>query len=1090
VLKDIDGVDVVIGLNFLYAHSIDVRSKDLAISIPTHSGPIIVKSAPQAPAFSHFSTEHVDVISGARLAKLTAHEKGEVFIGYIKELNHAPEAPEPSAAVQPAAYAPFEAELLREFADVIRDEVPPGLPPERTLPDGRKIEHHIPLKPDTKPISQQPYKLSPVELDEVHKTLTKLTNQGWIRPALSPWGSPVLFQRKKSGKLRMCVDYRALNHGTVKYAYPMPLIDELLEKLQGYQVVSKLDLSEGFHQIRVAPEDVYKTAFVTQYGAYEYLVMPFGLANAPAQFTLLMNYVLQGIDFVVVFMDDILVYSKSLEDHHAHVRVVLERLREHKLYCAPKKCEFYRTSVEYLGHVITTDGTTVVPSKAKAIEDWPQPENLKQLRQFLGLSGFYRHFIDQYSKISKPLTDLLAAHTPFVWGSRQQQAFQELKIALTTAPVLIFPDPSLPFTVSTDASDFAIGAVLQQDQGRGLQPIAFLSRKLNSAERNYPVHEKELLAIVFALKHSHWRHHLQGAQHTVTVLTDHVTLKYFHKQPKLSQRQVRWTELFADFDLDIKYKPGRENVVPDALSRRPDLKVVLCALLGSHSTSSPFPDTSFLKKLRLALAKDETTARLMENASKDDPSYRNIHGLLYLLDDRRYRLYVPNDVELKNLLLHDHHEAPAAAHPGVQRTYEGLKLHFYWPQMLEDVRSYVRSCRHCQLVKPAALPVAPLTTFPIPKTPFEEIVLDFVGPLPLTERGNDFLLNTSCRLTKFAISIPCSQEISKIQLAEILFYEVFCRYGIPLVIVSDRDPRLDNPFFSQLAALQGTRQRLTTAHRPQGNGQAEALNKEFLNKLRAYCYDPARSEDWDVTIPHMSYAYNTTVHSVTGLTPFFALHGYHPSSVYSLYVPALESPFPSKGDARSVSDVRRHHAQCLMQAHARLEQDAVRRRNASLPPSHRLPKFSVGDQVCISVVHLPTDSFDSKLSPRFVGPFEITSIPYPYVYQLNMGFKFPHVHPRVSADLIKPFVQPSACALRPGEADFPIVGDASRDIEVLLARAPARGRPPQKGRRSYQYKCRFKALDALYDLWLTEKNLRLMHPESAPALIAACDARY
>jgi hypothetical protein len=265
---------------------------------------------------------------------------------------------------------------------------------------------------------------------------------------------------------------------------------------------------------------------------------------------------------------------------------------------------------------------------------------------------------------------------------------------------------------------------------------------------------------------------------------------------------------------------------------------------------------------------------------------------------------------------------------------------------------------------------------------------------------------------------------------------------------------------------------------------------EFLNKLRAYCYDPARSQDWDVTIPHMSYAYDTTVHSVTVLTPLFALHGYHPSSVYSLYFPALESPFPSKGHARSVSDVRRHHAQCLMQAHARLEQDAVRRRNVSLPPSHRLPNFSVGDQVCISVVHLPTESFDSKLSPRFVGPFEIRSIPYPYVYQLNMRFKFTHVHPCVSADLIKPFVQPSACALRPGKADFPIVGDASRDIQVLLAHAPARGRPPQKGRRSDQYKCRFKALDALYDLWLTEKNLRLMHPESAPALIAACDARY
>jgi hypothetical protein len=334
-----------------------------------------------------YSGEHAEVVSGARLAKLVAHEECHAFIGYIKELNPGADGESTtSATAQPAEHVPYESELLREFADVIRDEVPPGLPLERALPDGRKIEHQIPLKPDAKPVAQEPYKLSPVELDEVHKTLTKLSNQGWIRPSLSPWGSPVLFQRKKSGRLRMCVDYRALNHATIKYAYPMPLIDELLAKLQGYKVLSKLDLSEGFHQIRVAPEDVYKTAFVTQYGAYEYLVMPFGLANAPAQFTLLMNSVLQDLKAVIVFMDDILIFSKSLQDHHTHIRLYLERLREHKLYAAPKKCDFFRTRVEYLGHIITPEGTSVVLSKVKAIVDWPTSTDLKQLRQFLGLS--------------------------------------------------------------------------------------------------------------------------------------------------------------------------------------------------------------------------------------------------------------------------------------------------------------------------------------------------------------------------------------------------------------------------------------------------------------------------------------------------------------------------------------------------------------------------------------------------------------------------------------------------------------------------------------------------------------------------------
>jgi hypothetical protein len=313
---------------------------------------------------------------------------------------------------------------------------------------------------------------------------------------------------------------------------------------------------------------------------------------------------------------------------------------------------------------------------------------------------------------------------------------------------------------------------------------------LNDAEKNYPVHEKELLAIVHAVRS--WRHHIQGAQQFLTVLTDHVPLRYFLKQPKLSQRQVRWTDLFAS--LDIKYKPGKENTVPDAFSRRPDYKMILCGLFNS----SPLPDTDFLRNLRTALTADPVTKNLLCPATANNSNYRSINGLLYLLGEQRYRLYIPEDKQFKAMLLHDFHPAPSAAHPGMHRTFQDLKTNFYWPRMIEDVKSYVGSCRHCHLVKPAALPTAPLITFPLPKKPFEEIALNFVGPLLMTPRHHDFLLKISCRLTKFAIAIPCSQKIDKQQLAETLFNEVFCSYGIPLVIVSDRDPRLDNAFFSQL----------------------------------------------------------------------------------------------------------------------------------------------------------------------------------------------------------------------------------------------------------------------------------------------------
>ena len=309
-----------------------------------------------------------------------------------------------------------------------------------------------------------------------------------------------------------------------------------------------------------------------------------------------------------------------------------------------------------------------------------------------------------YSQIAKPLTDLLAANTPYIWGSQQQHAFDSLKAALTSAPVLAFPDHKLPFVVGTDASDFAIGAVLQQDHGTGLQPLAFLSTKLNDAERNYPVHEKELLAIVRSIHQL--GHHLRGAQHTIVVYTDHVTLRYFHNQPKISPRQVRWKELFADFDLDIRYKPGRENVVPDALSRRPDLKIMLCTMLNS----CPLPDTDFLHRLRAALQKHELTKRLMKSVRtrpEASPAYRTLHGVLYYLEDRRYRLYISEDRSLKAQLLRDYHEAPASAHPGVHRTYNALKTRFYWPRMFEDIRSFIGSCRHCQLAEPSASPVAP-----------------------------------------------------------------------------------------------------------------------------------------------------------------------------------------------------------------------------------------------------------------------------------------------------------------------------------------------------------------------------------------------
>ena len=285
-----------------------------------------------------------------------------------------------------------------------------------------------------------------------------------------------------------------------------------------------------------------------------------------------------------------------------------------------------------------------------------------------------------------------------------------------------------------------------------------------------------------------------------------------------------------------------------------------------------------------------------------------------------------------------------------------------------------------------------------------------------------------------------------------------------------------------------TRVRLTTAHRPQGNGQAETINKELVTKLKIYC--SSYPYDWDVKVHHLAYAYNTTVHSVTGETPFFCMHGYHPSSAYTLYLTSLEGPAQTRGVASEVARFRSGHALALKKAYSRLVLDAQRRQSAAMPPLHRIPGFKVGDSVSLSVVHCSSDEFDTKLSPRFVGPFQITAVPHPYVYTVDFGFKYPHIHPRVNADLLRLFMQPSACSLRTGESDYPLVGDANRPIETLLARRSGRGRPPRSGRPSYQYKVQFRDLDAMYDVWITERQLRDLHPETAPTLIADCDATY
>jgi hypothetical protein len=444
------------------------------------------------------------------------------------------------------------------------------------MPPDRDVEFVMELQPGTAPISKRPYRMPPKELAELKTQLQELLDKGYIRPSSSPWGCPALFVKKKDGSLRLCVDYQPLNAVTVRNKYPLPRIDVLFDQLARAKVFSKIDLRSGYHQIKIRPCDVPKTAFSTHYGLYEFLVMSFGLTNAPAYFMYLMNsmFMIEPDKFVVVFIDDILIYSKNEKVHAKHLRIVLQRLRDHKLYAKFSKCEFWLNSVKFLGHTISKDGISVDPSKVQEVMDWKPPKFVHQIRSFLGLAGYYRRFISDFSRIAKPMTELLKKGVKFVWSKACEKAFHTLRQHLTSAPVLVQPDNSKPFEVFCDASGTGLGCVLMHE-GR---VIAYASWALRPHEINYPTHDLELAAVVHALKI--WRHYLMG--NCCNIFTDHKSLKYIFTQSELNMRQRRWLELIKDYDLEVYYHLGKANVVADALSRK-----VHCNHLELEPVSDP-----------------------------------------------------------------------------------------------------------------------------------------------------------------------------------------------------------------------------------------------------------------------------------------------------------------------------------------------------------------------------------------------------------------------------------------------------------------------------------------------------------------------
>jgi hypothetical protein len=497
-------------------------------------------------------------------------------------------------------------EAYKEFSEVFSEEEEAKLPPHR------KYDIAIDLVPEANPRHGPIYSLGPREDKELKETIEKPLAQGWIRPSKSPMASPILFVKKKNGTLRMCVDYRKLNAMTVKNSYPLPLTQDLIEKLSDAKIFTKLDLKSGYSLVRIKEGDEWKTAFKTKYGLFEYLIMPFGLANAPAAFQHLMNDIFRDLldVHVIIYLDDILIFSKSEAEHPTHVHEVLRRLKENNLYCNTEKCTFHVKEIDYLGLIILDKGVQVDQSKVTAALNWAAPRNVKNVQEFLGFVNFYRRFVPNFANVARPLYNLLRKDNPWQWSASEQGAFDALKAALTSARLLLQPDVRKPFFLECDASDYATGAILSQKDDEGkLHPVVFLSKSMAPAERNYNIFDKELLAIIHAFKE--WRHLLEGSEAPVQVLTDHKNLEYFAKSQTLNKRQIRWSNFLVDYNFQIIYRPGTQNRKADILSRHYGV-VPLGGGVENHVLLKPdifisaiTPDTEINDLIRKALLEDD-----------------------------------------------------------------------------------------------------------------------------------------------------------------------------------------------------------------------------------------------------------------------------------------------------------------------------------------------------------------------------------------------------------------------------------------------------------------------------------------------------
>lgn len=878
-----------------------------------------------------------------------------------------------------------------------------------SLPPHRDFDCPIDLLPGAPIPKGRLYSISRPERTAMDEYISSSLKSGIIRPSSSPAGAGFFFVGKKDGSLRPCIDYSPLNDITVKNRYPLPLMSSAFELLQTAKIFTKLDLRNAYHLVRIKQGDEWKTGFNTQNGHYEYLVMPFGLCNAPAVFQAFVNEVLREFlnISVFVYLDDILIFSPDAKSHVNHVRQVLQKLLDNQLYVKAEKCEFHTEEVSFLGYIVSPNHIQMDPAKVSAVSQWPTPDSRKKVQQFLGFANFYRKFIRNFSSVAAPLHVLTSPKVPFKWTPQADLAFKLLRDRFTSAPILTIPDPQRQFMVEVDASNEGIGGVLSQRSAEDnkMHPCAYLSRKLTTAERNYDVGNKELLAVKAALEE--WRHWLEGAEQPFLVWTDHKNLEYIRKAKRLNSRQARWTLFFSRFNFTLSFRPGSQNQKPDALSRLYDPEPL------AVEPKTILPLNRVIGAFSWQVESDVKEANVMNPAPSECPN--NL-------------LFVPEALHSK--VIHWAHSSVLSCHPGVARTMFRIQQRFWWPSMKKNVAEYVAACPVCACNKTSSqVKMGLLQPLPIPHRPWSHISMDFVTGFP-SSRGKTTVLTVVDRFSKMAHFIPLTKLPSAKVTAEVMMNHVFRIHGFPNDIVSDRGPQFISAFWKEFCRLIGATVSLSSGYHPQSNGQSERLNQELETTLR--CLVSRNQTTWSDHLTWVEVAHNTLPTAATGLSPFHCVNGFQPplfpNNEEEVMVPSAHAMI------RRCRRVWAGARQSLLRSSARMKAVAdVHRRVA--------PSYSPGQKVWLSTKDLPLHVASKKLAPRFVGPFPVSRVINPASVRLQLPRTL-RVHPTFHVSKIKPVCESTLvpASKPPPPPQFFEGGDVYKVRKLLEVRNRGRGK--------------------------------------------------